>query len=77
MTHADFGHIANQGTLTLRQLASAPFRAVWRGLMTIAENDHRLIAVEKLHKMTDAELTAMGTNRADRVRQIFAASGAI
>ena len=77
MTHADFGHVANQGTLTLKQLASAPFRAVWCGLITIAENDRRMIAVERLQKTTDAELSAMGMNRTDAVRQIFAASGAI
>lgn len=77
MTHTYFGQVFTGGTLPLANLLLAPLRALGRGLVHMAENDRRMIAVEKLHKMTDAELTAIGTNRADRVRQIFAASGAI
>lgn len=77
MTHTYFGQVFTGGTESLTNLLLAPFRALGRGLVHMAENDRRMIAVEKLQKMTDAELTAMGTNRADRVRQIFAASGAI
>ena len=73
MTYADF----TASRPRLLDVLTAPFRAVGRGLIWLAENNSRMVAVDRLSKMTDAELTARGTNRTDEVRRIFASSGAI
>lgn len=58
-------------TLTL------PFRAIGHGLVRLAENSSYIKQVEALNELTDDELAARGTTRADEVRRIFASAGAV
>lgn len=59
------------------RLLSAPFRAVWRGLIALAEADSRMAVVRELQATSDEDLAARGTSRNTEVRRIFASSGAI
>ena len=73
MTYADF----TASRPRLLEVLTAPFRAIGRGLVWMAENNSRMQAVDRLSKVTDAQLAARGTTRADEVRRIFASVGAI
>ncbi|WP_232816608.1 DUF1127 domain-containing protein [Paracoccus zhejiangensis] len=50
---------------------TAPFRAIGRGLIALAEAGPRAAALRRLSQQTDAQLAACGTTRADEVRRIF------
>lgn len=73
MTYADI--IASRPRIADAVLA--PFRAIGRGLIRMAENSSRMKAVERLNALSDEELAARGLNRVDEVRRIFAPMGAI
>lgn len=73
MTYADF--TAHRPSLLATLVA--PFRAIGRGLIYMAENNSRMDAVHKLNAVTDEQLAARGTDRASEVRRIFASMGAI
>ncbi|WP_377507943.1 hypothetical protein [Octadecabacter sp. R77987] len=51
-----------------------PFKAVFRGLIVLAEADSRMVQVRKLNELSDEDLTALGTTRQDEVSRIFGAS---
>lgn len=48
-----------------------PFRAIWNGLIILAEANPRMKEIEKLNNTTDEELAERGLERADVVRHIF------
>ncbi|SMY05887.1 DUF1127 domain-containing protein [Flavimaricola marinus] len=73
MTYADI----TSGRPNVWAAISAPFRAIGRGLVFMAENNSRMEAVRRLNELTDAELEAKGTDRVAEVRRIFASVGAI
>lgn len=49
----------------------APFAAIGRGLVWLAENNTRMRQVEKLNNMSDEALAEQGLKREDIVRHIF------
>lgn len=51
-----------------------PFRAIFHGLIVLAEADSRMVQVRKLNALTDEDLAALGTTRQDEVSRIFRAS---
>ncbi len=53
------------------QILAAPFIAFWNVLIAIGEAHPTMVAVEKLNKMSDAELAERGTTRETEVRRIF------
>ena len=61
----------------IRTVVLAPFRVIGNVLVSLAENSSRMEQVRRLQELSDAELEAAGTSRADEVRRIFATSGAI
>ena len=56
-------------TRTVRSLA-APFRAVGSVLSLLADASLRIEAVERLSRLTDAQLAARGTTRDEQIRRI-------
>ena len=48
-----------------------PFRAIWNGLIMLAEANPRMKEIEKLNNTSDEELAKLGLERADVVRHIF------
>lgn len=52
----------------------APFRAIGKGLISLAEAGPRMAAVRKLNEMSDEDLAALGTTRMDEVRRILGPS---
>lgn len=50
---------------------AAPFRAIGRFLVSLAEAGPRMDAVRQLNAMSDAELAARGLTREGEVRRIF------
>lgn len=73
MTYADF----TARRPRLLEMVLAPFHAVGRGLIWMAENNSKMDAVQRLSKLSDEDLAARGLNRADEVRRIFASAGAL
>ncbi|MGR3497508.1 MAG: hypothetical protein ACU0E9_01215 [Limimaricola soesokkakensis] len=62
---------------TVRSLAGiliAPFAYIGRGLVAIAEAGPRMQQVRRLNDMSDEDLAALGTTRAEMVRKIFGGS---
>lgn len=59
---------------TLISQLTAPFRAIGRALVAMAEAGPRMAQLRRLSEMTDEELAARGTTRNDEVRRIFGAS---
>ena len=49
----------------------APFRAIGRVLVKIAENNDRVRKVQALHSLSDAELARRGLKRDDIVRHVY------
>ena len=66
---------ANQATTTRVAPTASIFArlgsALWNGLVYLSENNSRAKALRKLSEMSDAELAALGTNRADAARRIL------
>lgn len=56
---------------SLRETIAAPFHAVVSFLTLMAEANSRITAVERLSRMSDADLTARGTTREEEIRRIF------
>lgn len=52
-------------------LIAAPFRAVWRFLIHLAECSHMGQQVERLNSLSDEELAARGLTREGEIRRIF------
>ncbi|GAD57636.1 DUF1127 domain-containing protein [Limimaricola cinnabarinus] len=52
----------------------APFAAIGRGLVAIAEAGPRMQQVRRLNEMSDDDLAALGVTRAEMVRKIFGGS---
>ncbi|WP_334063997.1 DUF1127 domain-containing protein [Limimaricola cinnabarinus] len=52
-------------------LAVAPFAMIGRGLIAMAEAGPRMKQVQQLNEMSDEDLEALGTSRAEMVRKIF------
>jgi len=77
MAHAEITTDFNGSHSSALSLITAPFRAIGTALVWLAENDSRLHAARKLQETSDEALAARGTTRADEIRRIFAASGAI
>lgn len=48
-----------------------PFRAIWNGLIMMAEANPRFKEIQKLNDTSDEELAERGLERADVVRHIF------
>lgn len=68
---AEFASNAPKTSQNLGSLLSAPFRAVGRGLVALAEAGPRMEQVRRLSALSDEELAARGTDRAAEVRRIF------
>ncbi|MBP1807472.1 DUF1127 domain-containing protein [Rubellimicrobium aerolatum] len=68
---ADTHHHALSHTL------AAPFRALWSALLLIAEAKGCMAEVERLNRLSDADLAARGTSREEQVRRIFGVRAAI
>ncbi len=56
---------------SLSSILVAPFLAVGRGLVAMAEAGPRMEQIRKLNAISDEDLAAQGLNRADVVRKIF------
>ena len=52
----------------------APFAAIGRGLVALAEAGPRMQQVRRLNELSDEDLAALGTNRPEMVRKIFGGS---
>lgn len=52
----------------------APFAAIGMMLVAIAEAGPRMKQVERLNALSDDELSALGTTRAEMVKKIFGGS---
>ncbi|WP_341212996.1 DUF1127 domain-containing protein [uncultured Limimaricola sp.] len=52
-------------------LVVAPFAFIGRTLVAMAEAGPRMKQVQRLNEMSDADLEALGTTRAEMVRKIF------
>lgn len=55
----------------------APFAALGHFLVLLAESGPRMQALERLNRMTDADLAARGTTREGEVRRILGVSASI
>lgn len=55
----------------LPTLLARPFVAAFSVLVAMAEAHPRMAQINKLNALSDAELAARGTTRADEVRRIF------
>lgn len=55
----------------------APFAAVGRFLVQLAESGPRMQALERLNRISDAELAARGLTREGEIRRILGISAAI
>ncbi|AUH35486.1 DUF1127 domain-containing protein [Paracoccus tegillarcae] len=55
----------------MTQVLTAPFRALFNGLIALAEAGPRMKQVRKLNALSDEELAARGTTRVEEVRRIF------
>lgn len=53
---------------TLIELVARPFHAFVDILAASAERNPRVIAINRVNALSDAELAAKGTNRADAIR---------
>lgn len=73
MTYAEI----TLGRPRLLDIVLAPFYALGRGLIWLAENNSRMAELDKLIATSDEELAAKGLNRTDEVRRIFASVGAL
>ncbi|MDB6179437.1 hypothetical protein PAF17_18295 [Paracoccus sp. Z330] len=69
-------HGAKSATPILSVLA-APFAAIGRFLVVLAEAQPRMRALQKLNEMTDAELADQGLTREGEVRRIMGVSGVV
>ena len=56
----------------LSTFLARPFVAVFNVLVAMAEAHPRMAQINKLNAISDAELAARGTTRADEVRRLFA-----
>lgn len=65
------------GLATLWAVLTAPFRAFGRLLIAMADASDRMEQVRRLQAMSDEDLAALGTTRADEVKRMFASSGAV
>jgi uncharacterized protein YjiS (DUF1127 family) len=52
----------------------APFAAIGRFMVLIAESGPRMQQVRRLNEMSDEDLKALGTTRAEMVQKIFGGS---
>lgn len=59
---------------SLTDILAAPFKAVGRTLISIAESGPRMEQVRRLNAISDEELAERGLTRADVVRRIFGGS---
>lgn len=77
MASTDFTTNHAASGFSLLHTLGAPFRALGRGLVRLADNSSYMRQVEALNELTDDELAARGTTRQDEVRRIFASAGAV
>lgn len=68
---ADITSAAPTATSSIASTLTAPFRAIGRGLIALAEAGPRAAQLRRLSETSDAQLVARGTTRADEVRRIF------
>ncbi|WPY96145.1 DUF1127 domain-containing protein (plasmid) [Limimaricola variabilis] len=66
--------MAQTATSSLTSILVAPFAAIGRGLVALAEAGPRMQQVRRLNEMSDEDLAALGTTRAEMVRRIFGGS---
>lgn len=55
----------------LGKILATPFVAIGSFLVTVSEASPRLRQLERLSKMSDAELSKRGLNREDEIRRIL------
>lgn len=63
-------HLTSPLSATLSVIA-APFKALFAGLVRLAENNAMLRRAEYLFSLSDAELAARGLNRDDIIRHVY------
>ncbi|MGR3464426.1 MULTISPECIES: DUF1127 domain-containing protein [Rhodobacterales] len=63
--------MAQTATRSFAATLIAPFAAIGRGLVALAETGPRMKQVRRLNEMSDEDLEALGTTRAEMVRKIF------
>ncbi|EYD70453.1 hypothetical protein [Limimaricola hongkongensis] len=63
--------MAQTATRSIAATLIAPFAAIGRGLVALAETGPRMQQVRRLNEMSDEDLEALGTTRAEMVRKIF------
>ncbi len=71
MTDFASSHVSQNGGVSANPVTRF-FNRIWNGLVTLAESGSQAQALKQLSNMSDAELAARGTTRADAVRRIFA-----
>ena len=74
MTFSTTNTTTTTGAFGLWAAVLRPFKAVFNGMIFMAEADSRLKAVRKLQKISDEELAALGLDRQVEIRRIFGAS---
>ncbi len=67
--HSDNTLISNREMFI--ELALAPFRAIGRVLVSLAENNSRTQALQAIAAISDEELAAKGLTRADAISMTF------
>ena len=55
----------------LSSFIARPFVAVWNGLIAMAESHPKMVQVNKLNAMSDAQWSERGTTREAEVQRIF------
>ncbi|MEJ6479579.1 MAG: DUF1127 domain-containing protein [Octadecabacter sp.] len=74
MTLSTTNTTTTTGAFDLWAAVQRPFKAVFNGMITLAESDSRLKAVRKLQEISDEELATLGLDRQVEIRRIFGAS---
>ncbi|MDP5306495.1 DUF1127 domain-containing protein [Paracoccus spongiarum] len=74
-TTANIGRSAEAPRLSA--ILAAPFLAIGRFLVMLAEASPRMQALERLNRIPDAELKARGLTRDGEMRRILGISGSI
>jgi hypothetical protein len=63
--------LAAQAPINVASLLAAPFKAVFRGLVAIAESNQQVREAQFLLSLSDEELAARGLKREDVVHHVF------
>lgn len=64
----------NPAGRSIARILIAPFAAIGRFMVLVAESGPRMQQVRRLNELSDEDLAALGTSRPEMVRKIFGGS---